>query len=176
MNHSQLAWEFAELFSDLENVEINEMLAKNVPIETLEFFRAYAEDFGGAACVTQTARSRLPNLMIVGYLLRVLEERLLETDGPPGSESPVLRRQNGAPPRAPGRSPAARLRQRGSDRERLSRRGPRGSAVAVSRLPGTGCAALRCGDVEERGRPGAVPSRSPTTPQGTRSSKPSSKS
>ena len=84
MNHSQLAWEFAELFSDLGNVEINEMLAKNVPIETLEFFRAYAEDFGGATCVTQTARSRLPNLMIVGYLLRVLEERLLETEGPTG--------------------------------------------------------------------------------------------
>jgi hypothetical protein len=82
MNHAELAWEFADLFSELPVDQINELLAKNVPLETLEFFNDYVVSFAkGEAIEGDTAR-RLPNLMMLGYLLRVLEERLLEDDEP----------------------------------------------------------------------------------------------
>ena len=78
MNHTELAWEFAEVFGDLDTDQVNEMLAKNVPLETLDFFTGYAESFAKAEAVEGDTRKRLPNLMLVGYLLRVLEERLLD--------------------------------------------------------------------------------------------------
>lgn len=83
MNHTELAWEFAEVFDDLATDQVNEMLAKNVPMETLEFFTSYCESFAKTQQVNDELAQRLPNLMLVGYLLRVLEERLLEDgDGP----------------------------------------------------------------------------------------------
>lgn len=78
MTHSELAWEFAELFGDLDIKDINQVLANNVPLETLEFFSAYAECFAQAEGVEGQTRGRLPNLLLLGYLLRVLEERLLD--------------------------------------------------------------------------------------------------
>jgi len=78
MTHHELAWEFAELFGDLETDDVNQVLAKNVPLETLEFFNAYGETFADTQGVEGRTRDRLPNLMLLGYLLRVLEERLLE--------------------------------------------------------------------------------------------------
>ena len=83
MTHSELAWEFAELFSELRVEQINEVLAKNVPLETLDFFRKYADDFGRAAGVRGDALARLPNLLLLGYLLRVLEERLIDDETEP---------------------------------------------------------------------------------------------
>jgi len=83
MDHSELAWEFADLFGDLTSEDINEILAKNVPLETLEFFTAYAETFGRSESLGGRTLERLPNLMLLGYLLRVLEDRLL--DEPPAS-------------------------------------------------------------------------------------------
>jgi hypothetical protein len=80
MSHSELAWEFAELFAELDVAQINEVLAKNVPLETLDFFRKYGEDFGRAAGVAGDTLARLPNLLLMGYLLRVLEERLIDDD------------------------------------------------------------------------------------------------
>ena len=80
MTHTEMAWEFAEVFSELPVEQINEVLAKNVPIETLEFFTEYAESFAKGEEVTGPTAARLPNLMLLGYLLRVLEERLLEGD------------------------------------------------------------------------------------------------
>jgi hypothetical protein len=80
MTHSELAWEFADLFNELDIEQINEVLARNVPLETLEFFRKYGEDFGRAMGVEGKTLERLPNLLLVGYLLRVLEERLIEGD------------------------------------------------------------------------------------------------
>jgi hypothetical protein len=85
MDHTELAWEFAELFAELEVEEINEVLAKNVPIGTLEFFEKYGEDFGRTAGVDGALLKRLPNLLLMGYLIRVLEERLIEGDGEEGS-------------------------------------------------------------------------------------------
>ena len=82
MTHTELAWEFVELFADLEVDQINEVLARNVPLETLDFFRKYAADFGRAGGFEGDSLERLPNLLLVGYLLRVLEERLLEGDIP----------------------------------------------------------------------------------------------
>lgn len=78
MTHSDLAWEFADLFGELHTDQINEVLAKNVPMETLEFFNSYAESFGESASMDGQTRKSLPNLMLLGYLLRVLEERLIE--------------------------------------------------------------------------------------------------
>jgi hypothetical protein len=83
LTREELAWELVELLEELKIDDINELLAKNVPFDTLEFFNAYADDFGGALGVTGNARKRLPNLMLIGYLLRVLEERLLPQEEPP---------------------------------------------------------------------------------------------
>jgi hypothetical protein len=80
MNHTELAWEFVDLFGELEVSQVNEVLARNVPLETLDFFRKYAEDFGVAQGLSGDALQRLPNLLLVGYLLRVLEERILENE------------------------------------------------------------------------------------------------
>lgn len=77
MTFQELAWEFVEVFDELEVADINEMLAKNVPMETLEFFATYAEQFGETALLDEELRRRLPNLMLIGYLLRLLEERLI---------------------------------------------------------------------------------------------------
>ena len=77
MTFEELAWEFVEVFEELEVDTINEMLAKNVPFETLKFFNTYAEDFGRAEGLEGKALHRLPNLMLIGYSLRLLEERLL---------------------------------------------------------------------------------------------------
>ena len=77
MTFEEMAWEFAEVFDDLDISQINEMLAKNVPLETLEFFARYADEFSDGLTIDPDMRQRLPNLMLIGYLLRVLEERLL---------------------------------------------------------------------------------------------------
>jgi hypothetical protein len=86
MNTSELAWELADLFGELETSQINEMLAKNVPLEALEFFASYAESFAKSEQLEASTERRLPNLMLLGYLLRVLEERLLEDDEPASEE------------------------------------------------------------------------------------------
>lgn len=80
LNHSELAWEFADLFSELDPEQINEILAKNVPLDTLDFFQKYAETFAGALGIEGNAARRMPNLLLMGYLLRVLEDRLIEGD------------------------------------------------------------------------------------------------
>ena len=81
MTHAELAWEFAELFSELNVDDVNEVLSKNVPVETLEFFTSYADSVARAEGIEGKLAGRLPNLLLVGYLLRVLEDRLLDDDG-----------------------------------------------------------------------------------------------
>jgi hypothetical protein len=83
LTREELAWELAELFEELDIEDINEVLAKNVPLDTLEFFSAYADDFGSTIGLVGKSRKRLPNLMLLGYLLRVLEDRLLPDEEPP---------------------------------------------------------------------------------------------
>ena len=77
MGPNEIAIEFAEIFDELPPEQINEMLAKNIPFETIEFFSQYAEGFAESAGITGEARGRLPNLLLFGYLIRVLEERLI---------------------------------------------------------------------------------------------------
>ena len=83
MTRSELAWELAELFTDLRVDEINEMLAKNVPLDTLRILSLVwwrlRTRRGHLGC---GARS-LPNLLVLGYILRVLEERLLDSEETP---------------------------------------------------------------------------------------------
>jgi hypothetical protein len=83
MTVQEIAWEFAGVFDELEPGQINEMLAKNVPMETLGFFTEYCEDFARIEKVSGDTQKRLPNLMLIGYLLRVLEERLLSDNEDP---------------------------------------------------------------------------------------------
>jgi hypothetical protein len=82
LTREELAWELVELFEELKIEDINEVLAKNVPVDTLRFFGTYADDFGEALGLAGDARKRLPNLMLLAYLLRILEERLLPEDEP----------------------------------------------------------------------------------------------
>ncbi len=76
LTREELAWELAELFDDLPLEHVNEMLAKNVPLETLKFFASYAQDFGESQGIEGNTRKRLANLLLLGYLLRVVEDRL----------------------------------------------------------------------------------------------------
>jgi len=80
MTHSELAWEFADLFGELAPDQINQVLAKNVPLETLQFFSDYARTIDDRDGLGDAMKRRIPNLMLLGYLLRVLEERLLDED------------------------------------------------------------------------------------------------
>lgn len=81
LTREELARGLVELFEDLQIEQINEMLAKNVPLDTLQFILSYAEEFGASQSIPGDARKRLPNLLLLGYLLRVLEDRLI-TDEP----------------------------------------------------------------------------------------------
>jgi len=81
LSREELAWELVEVFDELRVEQINEVLAKNVPLETLEFFSAYADEFADSNAIQAESRKRLPNLLLLGYLLRVLEERLIDDSG-----------------------------------------------------------------------------------------------
>ena len=80
MTHTEMAWEFADLFGELAPDQINQMLAKNVPMEMLQFFSDYARSFAEREAVGDTMQKRIPNLLLLGYLLRLLEERLIDGD------------------------------------------------------------------------------------------------
>jgi hypothetical protein len=83
VTREELAWELVEVFDELKTEEINEVLVKNVPLETLRFFSTYAEEVADAESVADGTRRRLPNLLLLGYLLRLLEERLIPDPDPP---------------------------------------------------------------------------------------------
>lgn len=80
MTGREIALEFTEMFDDLDSADINTMLAKNVSMDMLEFFATYADQFAeecaGNGLELDDVRGRLPNLLIIGYIIRVLEERL----------------------------------------------------------------------------------------------------
>jgi hypothetical protein len=77
MTFEEIASDFIEVFDDLEVEQINEVLRKNIPFERLEFFNEYTSTFGEAADIGDPASKRLANLMLIGYMLRVMEDRLL---------------------------------------------------------------------------------------------------
>ena len=76
LSRREIAWELAEIFDELRVDQMNEMVAMNVPLDTLEFFATYADEFCSEDQIESGARRRLPNLMLLGYLMRLLEERL----------------------------------------------------------------------------------------------------
>ncbi len=43
----------------------------------------YGDNFARAAGISGDTRKRLPNLLLVGYILRVLEDRLMDEDEDP---------------------------------------------------------------------------------------------
>ncbi len=77
LTREELAWELVEVLDELTAEELSELVAKNVPGEAHEFFTRYAREFCEGLPIDKSIGSRLPNLMLLGYLLRVLEERLL---------------------------------------------------------------------------------------------------
>jgi hypothetical protein len=77
LTREELAWELVEVLDELTAEELSELVAKNVPREAHEFFTRYAREFSEGLPIDKSIRGRLPNLMLLGYLLRVLEERLL---------------------------------------------------------------------------------------------------
>lgn len=80
LTREEIAWELVEVIDELPTERINELLARNIPFETLQFLSIYADDFGAANRIEGVARKRLPNLLVLGYLLRVLEERLFDEE------------------------------------------------------------------------------------------------
>jgi hypothetical protein len=75
-----LAVEFTELWPTLDHTQINTMLARNVSVELLEFFASYASEFAEETLAdvpeSEELERRLPNLLIIGYIIRILEERV----------------------------------------------------------------------------------------------------
>jgi hypothetical protein len=79
LTREELAWELVEVLDELTAEELSELVSKNVPREAHDFFTHYAREFCEGLPIDKSIRARLPNLMLLGYLLRVLEERLLDT-------------------------------------------------------------------------------------------------
>ena len=77
LTREELAWELVEVLDELTSEELAELVAKNVPKDAHEFFTQYARAFCEGLPIDKSISARLPNLMLLGYLLRVLEERLL---------------------------------------------------------------------------------------------------
>ena len=77
LTREELAWELVEVLDELTSEELSELVAKNVPRDAHEFFTHYAREFCEGLPIDKSISARLPNLMLLGYLLRVLEERLL---------------------------------------------------------------------------------------------------
>ena len=81
VTREELAWELVEVLEALSLEELNELVSKNVPLDTIDFFARYAEEFAEGLPIQPSTTKRLPNLMLLGYLLRVLEDRLVvDTD------------------------------------------------------------------------------------------------
>ncbi len=80
LTREQLSWEFAELFHDLSVEHVDEILAKNVPIETLRFATDFGDDFAEVHGLETLFRHQLPNLFLMGYLFRSLEEKPVVND------------------------------------------------------------------------------------------------
>jgi hypothetical protein len=79
MTGLELAVEFTYFFNDTATTEIYTMLANNVSYELLEFFSTYTDDFVELLPKDMNPdelKHQLPNLLIIGYIIRVLEERL----------------------------------------------------------------------------------------------------
>lgn len=81
LTREELAWELVELMEELSTDEMNELVSKNVPLESIEFFSGYAAEFSKGLPIDDATSKRLPNLMLLGYLLRVLEDRLVVDPG-----------------------------------------------------------------------------------------------
>jgi len=76
MTFEELSWEFSEIFDELDTEQMNQVLAANVSLEVLEFFLEYSSKFARGAIMSTSVREQLPNLMLIGYLLRTLEEKI----------------------------------------------------------------------------------------------------
>ncbi len=80
MTSRELAIEFTDIWKDLDTKQINKMLAQNVSLDLLQFFAAYAQEFSDEWLdeneKADELSRRLPNLLIIGYLIRLLEERV----------------------------------------------------------------------------------------------------
>ena len=74
MTFEELAGCCIETFEGLDLAQMDELLEKNVPVEALQFFFSYTDQLQSEKVRLDTGR--LPELMLLGYLIRALEERL----------------------------------------------------------------------------------------------------
>ncbi|MEE2678258.1 MAG: hypothetical protein VX546_06730 [Myxococcota bacterium] len=72
----QICWELAEIFNGLSEDSFDELIAKNVPADIAEFASRYGDDFSKVHGLTEVARTQIPSLILLGYLARIVEERL----------------------------------------------------------------------------------------------------
>ena len=84
MNFDELAWGFVETYEELNTEDLNELLKKNVPLDALVFFEDYADLVRSQEPGLKAHDAgRLPEIMLMGYLLHALEERLQPKILPP---------------------------------------------------------------------------------------------
>jgi hypothetical protein len=84
VNFGELAWGFVETFEELDTEELNELLKKNVPLDALVFFEEYADLVRSEEPGLKAHDAgRLPEIMLMGYLIHALEERLQPKVLPP---------------------------------------------------------------------------------------------
>ena len=81
MTRTEIANELVDIWKQFTPDEINRLLAGNVPVDLLEFFVDYSKWFAHEIGLREgdgghSEREQLPNLLIMGYLIRLLEERL----------------------------------------------------------------------------------------------------
>ena len=78
MTYKELAWSFVEVYDELDVEQINQVLSNNTPPEALEFFFAYADKVRTEEALVDDEKGsdRLAELMLLGYLMHALEDRL----------------------------------------------------------------------------------------------------
>ena len=76
--HTELNDAFTDILQELEPDDFEQLISNNVPFEDLGFFQEHAEAFAQRYRLPHNARQELPKLLLMGYLLRLLEERIVE--------------------------------------------------------------------------------------------------
>ena len=78
MTHTEMAWEFADMFGELgsrsDQRDAREERADGDAAVLHRLRRSFAEP----RTVGDAMQKRMPNLLLLGYLLRLLEERLID--------------------------------------------------------------------------------------------------
>ena len=78
--HTELNDAFTDILQELEPGEFDQLISNNVPFQDLDFFQKHADAFAKRYRLSHGAHQELPRLLLMGYLLRLLEERVVEVE------------------------------------------------------------------------------------------------